>query len=225
MKKNILQALKQARPSTKLTPYKIFWVFIIACVAGYFIEMLFELVHTGQFASRQGLLYGPFNQVYGIGAVLMALFLHRIPLKHVVWIFIVSALVGGGFEALASLRQQAVFGSVSWDYSAQPLSILGGRTSLRYMVYWGLLGVVFMKILFPLLMRIVDWIPRKPGKILAMLLAVFFVFNVAISAASVYRWSERVAGIPAKNAVAVFLDKHYPDSRMQTVYPNMTFKK
>ena len=224
MKKNILQALKQARPSTKLTPYKIFWVFIIACVAGYFIEMLFELVHTGQFASRQGLLYGPFNQVYGIGAVLMVLFLHNIPLKHYMWIFFISALVGGGFEALASVLQDLVFGSVSWDYSGQSLAILGGRTSLRYMVYWGLLGVVFMKAIYPLMLRIVAWIPRKAGKVLAILLVAFFVFNITVSVASVYRWGERLAGVPAKNAVAVFLDKNYPDSMMERVYPNMTFR-
>lgn len=29
MKKNFLQTLRKARPSTRLTPYKIFWGFIV----------------------------------------------------------------------------------------------------------------------------------------------------------------------------------------------------
>ena len=210
---------------SKIGLYKLFWVFIIACVVGYAVETAVVYIKYGYIESRQGLLYGPFNQVYGFGAVLMVVFLHKASLKHSLWIFFASALIGGGFEAISSVIQQSLFGSVSWDYSAQRFSILGGRTSLVVMFYWGILGVAFMKGIYPYLMRLVDWIPRKPGHILSYMLAVFFVFNISISAAAVHRWSERVDHISPENIVDVYLDKHYPDALLLTVYPNMTFDK
>jgi len=53
--------------------YKLFWVFMIGCFLGVVIETLFCLVLNGYIESRQGLVYGPFNPVYGFGAVLMTL--------------------------------------------------------------------------------------------------------------------------------------------------------
>ena len=48
---------------------KIFWVFIIGCILGYIFEMIIVLFQKGYFESRKGLIYGPFVQVYGMGAV------------------------------------------------------------------------------------------------------------------------------------------------------------
>lgn len=58
--------------------YKLVWVFAISCIIGFVLETLFCLVTKGYIESRQGMLYGPFNQVYGFGAVLMVLLLHRL---------------------------------------------------------------------------------------------------------------------------------------------------
>lgn len=46
---------------------KIFCIFLIGSVIGYIVEMIVGLVQNGHFVSRQGLLYGPFIQVYGLG--------------------------------------------------------------------------------------------------------------------------------------------------------------
>ena len=46
---------------------KLFWIFIIGSIIGYGIEMIVGLVQNGHFVSRQGLVFGPFAQVYGLG--------------------------------------------------------------------------------------------------------------------------------------------------------------
>ena len=51
--------------------YKLFWVFFIGCFLGVVVETLFYLVTEFRFTNRTGLLYGPFNLVYGFGALLM----------------------------------------------------------------------------------------------------------------------------------------------------------
>ena len=47
----------------------IFWVFMIGSVFGFFAEMAYGLIYTRTIVIRQGLVYGPFVQIYGIGAV------------------------------------------------------------------------------------------------------------------------------------------------------------
>ena len=44
---------------------KLVWVFIVGCLAGYIVETIYCLVTRGVIESRQGMVYGPFNQVYG----------------------------------------------------------------------------------------------------------------------------------------------------------------
>ena len=48
---------------------KIFWIFFIGSVFGFIAEMLYATVYTRTLVIRQGLIYGPFIQVYGMGAV------------------------------------------------------------------------------------------------------------------------------------------------------------
>ena len=56
----------------------IFWLFIIGSIIGYVYEMIVVLVQKGYFESRQGLIYGPFTPVYGIGAIIYYLTLNAI---------------------------------------------------------------------------------------------------------------------------------------------------
>lgn len=65
-KNNSIMILEKEDIVQKIT--KIFWVFLIGSILGYIIEMIVGLVQNGHFVSRQGLLFGPFIQVYGVGS-------------------------------------------------------------------------------------------------------------------------------------------------------------
>lgn len=56
-----------------------------------------------------------------------------------------------------------------------------------------------------------------------MVLMVFMIFNCFMSAATVLRWIERRAGEPANNTFEVWMDTHYPDTRMQKIFANLEF--
>lgn len=56
----------------------LFLVFMIGCLAGFIIEGIVTLVSKGHFELRQGVIYGPFAQVYGIGALVFYLVLPNI---------------------------------------------------------------------------------------------------------------------------------------------------
>ena len=57
---------------------KIFWIFVIGSVFGYFAEVVYGIVYTRTVVFRQGLVYGPFIQVYGMGAVAYYLLIRKV---------------------------------------------------------------------------------------------------------------------------------------------------
>ena len=202
--------------------YKLFWIFFAGCFLGVVVETVFCLITLFRLVNRTGLLYGPFNLVYGLGALVMTLGLHWLSKKHVVWIFLGGMVLGGGFEYLCSWVQEQLFGTVSWEYSHFPLN-LNGRINLLFSVFWGILAVVWIRWLYPLLSRLIEKIPRKIGIPLTWILLVFILFNITVSALAVGRQSQRHKGIPASDPISVYFDEHYPDEYLRRVFPSMQF--
>ena len=100
---------------------------------------------------------------------------------------------------------------------------LNGRVCLLYSVFWGVLGVFWIKDLYPRMAQLILKIPNKIGKILTVAVTVFLIFNGIVSLLAVNRWSERVAGQAPSNSLEVLLDERFPDERMESVYANMDF--
>ena len=137
---------------------KIFWIFVIGSVFGFFAEMLYALVYTRTLQIRQGLIYGPFIQVYGMGAIAYYLLVFKI--KEPKKLFFAGMLMGGILEYLCSFFQEIFFGTISWDYSKFFLN-LNGRVCLLYCFYWGIIAVAFLKIVYPILLKIEPLIYKK----------------------------------------------------------------
>lgn len=57
---------------------KIFWVFIIGSLTGFLVETMVGLIVDNRLECRQGLIYGPFTPVYGIGALMYYFIVPRI---------------------------------------------------------------------------------------------------------------------------------------------------
>ena len=186
------------------------------------VEILWCLFRNGYIESRSGLVYGPFNPVYGIGAVVMTLALYRYRNRSSSISFFGGAVVGSVIEYLLSWGQETLFGSTSWDYSRMPFN-LDGRICLLYSLFWGILGVLWIKSLYPRVAQVILKIPNRFGKVLTWVLTIFMVFDCAMSLLAVDRWSERVRGETPVSAVDVFFDEHFPDSRMERIYANMEF--
>lgn len=204
--------------------YKLFWIFIVGCVVGVLTETLYCLILGGNFEVRWGVIYGPFNPVYGFGTVLTTIVLYRFSKLSKLKIFLSSMLLGGAYEYLCSFFQEITLGTISWNYEGKFFN-LGGRTSLGYILCWGFLGLLWVKNIYP---KVSDWIesfPLKVGKVLSWILFIFMVFNMIISSLAVYRYSSRYSNITAKNNFETFLDKAYPDEMLKRVYPNMKIVK
>lgn len=213
---------RRAHFAQGITFYKLFWVFFIGCFAGVVVEVLWCMITRGHYESRTGLIYGPFNLVYGCGAGLLSACLYRFRNRSKIFSFAGGFVVGSVVEYACSWVQEMLFGTTSWDYSHLPFN-LNGRICLLYSVFWGFLGIMWIKDIYPRMSRWILKIPNRFGKGLTWALLAFMIFNSAMSGLTVLRWTNRRAGQPATNAFEAYLDRHYPDERMQKIYANMIF--
>ena len=202
--------------------YKILLICFIGSFVGVVIEVIWCFIRHGYIESRAGLVYGPFNLLYGFGAVVLTVTLYRFRNRGVWLSFLGGMIVGSGVEYLCSVIQEWLFGSRSWDYSNVPFNI-NGRICLLYSIFWGALGVLWIKRLYPMIAQLILRIPDKVGKIITWGFSVFFIINVAMSCISVGRWNARVHGVPPSNAFWEKIDERFPDERMEKVYANLEF--
>ncbi|MBQ2920055.1 MAG: hypothetical protein IJE58_02630 [Oscillospiraceae bacterium] len=199
---------------------KLFWVFLMSSVLGAGIEMVFCRVTGGVWMNRSSLLYGPFSVVWGLGAVVLTVALQRLSDKPDRHIFLAGCLLGGVYEYLCSVFTEVVFGTVFWDYSHMPLN-LGGRINLLYCIFWGLLAVLWLRVLYPPMERQIEKLPPLAGKVITWLMITLMVCNAALTSAAMLRYTDRQAGPVRTGIVETFLDERYPDSYMERRWPNM----
>ncbi len=202
--------------------YKLMLICFVGSFAGVVVELLWCLARNGYLESRSGLVYGPFNLLYGAGAVLMSLALYRYRNRGGWLSFLVGMAVGSVLEYVCSWGQELVLGSRSWDYSGMPLN-LNGRICLLYSIFWGILGVLWIKDLYPRMAKWILKIPNRAGKILTWACTIFLIVNALVTCVAVGRWSQRVKGAEAPNAFWEFVDQRFPDQRMERIFANMEF--
>jgi len=204
---------------------KLFFVFLVGSVIGsIYEELLFLVQHllaTGQLAwsLRRGVIWGPFNVIYGFGAVIMVYLLLRKPYKK--WqIFVYAALLGGVVEYIVSFLQELFTGTMSWDYSHLWLNI-NGRTTIPFMIVWGLLGLVLVKFVYPLVSDVIERIPVKLGDTVFVVLVVLMALDMLISWTALIRQSLRYNRIPPYTPVGEFYDDYFTDEYLEHYFPNM----
>ncbi len=203
--------------------FNLFWIFVVASVLGLVIETVYHMVvvDPGVYQDRTGMLWGPFSPIYGVGAVLMTVALNRFHKANFIVIFLVSAVIGGAFEYLVSWFLQFAFGIVAWDYTGTFLSI-GGRTNGMFMSMWGVLGCVWVKLILPRLLKLVNMIPWKWRYSLTTVCAALMIFDAGMTLLSLDCWYQRVAGDPIQNAVEQFMADHYDNEFMQDHFQSMS---
>lgn len=209
----------------QLNFFNIFWVFVICSIIGLIIETIYHMVvvEPGVLHDRAGLLYGPFSPMYGFGAVLMTLALNRFRNTHVLIVFLVSAAIGGTFEYFMSLFLEVAFGVSAWDYTGEFLSI-DGRVCGLYICMWGVLGVAWIKLLLPVMLKLVNMIPWNWRYAVTTVCTVLLVIDGVLTLAALDCWYQRKAGMmdyEHASAIVQFCNEHYPDEFMERRFAAM----
>ena len=164
---------------------QVFWLFVIGAFAGDIVEMLFCRITSGVWMSRSSLVWGDFSVVWGLAIALVTVLLYKDRDKQEQYIFWVGVFLGGAYEYICSVFTEIVFGKVFWDYSAMPFN-LGGRINLLYCFFWGIAAVVWIKGLYPRVVRVIDAVLRRTKWVLTSALMVFMILNICVSVERIY---------------------------------------
>ena len=199
---------------------KLIWIFVISAFVGDLIETVYVWAVSGVLMSRSSLLYGPFSIVWGLGGALVTGLLYPLKEKNDRFVFIGGFVLGGVYEYSCSVFTEVVFGTIFWDYSHMPFNI-NGRINLLFCFFWGVVAIVWVKLLYPAASRLIEKIPPVAGKILTTCLIVFMVLNMVVSGLAMGRYVQRKAGHEASNVIEEFMDNVYNDKFIERVYPNM----
>ena len=220
--------MKKSKAFTKPFDLKIkysamFWLFFFGSVLGFIFEGIWQIMKKGHWENHSSTILGPFCIIYGIAAMLLYIMSKQLGKEKTIVLFVIFAVLGSALEFFASLFQELVFGSISWNYKKQFLNI-GGRISLKMTVIWGLLGVMFTKLFYPLFNHMFSRMQGPVWNFICILTTVFMVFNLTVTSIAVLRWGERVTqGEPPSNSIEAFFDKNYDDGTMKSIFTNMKF--
>lgn len=197
------------------------WIFVICSFAGLVIETVVSYPIDGIWKDRAGLVWGPFSPIYGLAAVLFTLILNPLRNVHPGMLFAVSAFAGGFFEFLAGWFWESAFGIVAWSYANQPFNIMG-HTCLAISLVWGLAGLVWLKLLMPIVYDIINRIPEQLRQALASALALLLVVDTSCTLAAFTCWFDRQADIPADTQFQTFFAEHFDDDFMSNRFQTMS---
>lgn len=128
-------------------------------------------------------------------------------------VVLVGGLAGGMLEFAMSLIQQYLLGSRSWNYANEPLNI-GGRTTVPFMLFWGLLCYLIVRFILPLVLWLVHLIDDTWHMRLATILLAWILIDALPVRAARQRRGVRQLVRAAYRAA-------FDDDFMRLHFPNM----
>ena len=116
---------------------------------------------------------------------------------------------------------ETAFGITAWNYTGQWLSI-DGRTSGKYMFFWGLLGLIWVKLILPRLLALIQHIPWKVRYSLTAVCFVLLFVDGVMTLMALDAWYSRMAGIAQNSPVSRFFATYFNDAFMVDRFQTMS---
>lgn len=178
------------KEESKINIHQIIWYLIIFSIIGLIIETVFCYVTTGVIESRKGLIWGPFCPVYGVGATILIILLERYKDSYAK-LFVYGSIIGNIIEYVLSYILEAMYGTRFWDYAFINWN-LNGRICIKYSIFWGILAILLIKIVQPVINKLINKIPNNKRKIIDITIVTLFLVDVLATVWAVNTYQNRV---------------------------------
>lgn len=208
----------------KISFHDMFYTFLFGCVFGWIIEGIWTLIKKGVLINHTALVIGPFNLVYGIGSVILTIILYRLKNKGNFEIFCVSFATGSILEYIMSYLMEVMFGFVAWNYKRKPFNI-NGRICLTYSIFWGILGILWIKVIYPRIKVLIDKLNKKNSVRLMKYMIIFLIFDAILTLSAIDRGKKYEQNIPPSNKYEEILDEYFGVDYLNNMFNERWNKK
>ena len=156
----------------------LFIIFMFYSFVGWIIESVYVYYCTKKIMNR-GFLIGPCCPIYGFGCLIFILILPKY-LDDPIVLFVLAATICSVLEYITSWIMEKLFKARWWDYSKKKFNI-NGRICLENAMGFGLGALLVMYIIHPFFKPIIFSIPVKLYNIIAIILSIVFIVDLAVS--------------------------------------------
>lgn len=203
--------------------YHIILLFIIGGILGLIFESIEYLLKHGYLIDKRGLWICPLKPIYGIGLILLSL-LYKIKDKNFILILLVGFIIGSIYEFVASLFQEYIFHTSTWDYKNKEFNIKG-KIALSYSLIWALFTLIWLKFGLNIYLKLYNKIINfKNINIVFIFLAIILLIDITLTSLITIRYSERKRNIEATNYVDIYIDKYINNDDFEKKFPNLKVK-
>lgn len=150
------------------------FVYALAGLIGTVHKTIWAYQAKGMFEYCNGSILTPFNYVYGL----------RVGHRHR------AAPYRPGVEGRAGRR--------SWNSANEPLNI-GGRTTVPFMLFWGLLCYLIVRFILPLVLWLVHLIDDTWHTRLATILLAWILIDAVVTLPAIFLYGQRANGVVFDN--------------------------
>ncbi len=157
---------------------EILTYFLIYSFLGWIMESIVRTICEKKLINT-GFLYGPVCPIYGIGAIIMLIFLDSFQNKPVL-LFFISIIILTIWEYIVGVLLEKIFKTKYWDYSDQKFNFQG-RICLVNSTCWGILGVIFVKYIHPSIFSIVSRVDKTLLYYIIFILLIIMAVDIVIS--------------------------------------------
>lgn len=169
--------------------YQLLQLFLIYAFLGWCVEVCFVAVTTGKVVNR-GFLNGPVCPIYGVGMLGALLLLEPIS-GNLLLLFLLGMLLCTLVELVGGWILERAFHTRWWDYSDKPLN-LGGFVCLGFSIMWGFAVTFAVRLIHPLILTGVNWLPQIPGWILIGIFYALFLTDFVLTLITVIGLRKRL---------------------------------
>ncbi len=156
--------------------------FILYSFLGWVLESVLKTILQKKLVNS-GFLNGPFCPIYGVGAIIMFVFLQEFKGNNII-LFFIAFFILSIWEYIVGFLLEKLFKTKYWDYSNYKLNI-HGRVCLVNSIFWGILGVLFINYINPFFAQILSTVDSKIILYIDIILSTGLIIDCILSVMSI----------------------------------------
>lgn len=180
-------------------------LFFFYSAAGWLLESIYCSIGEKKLVNR-GFLTGPLCPIYGTAAIVLTVLIYNPFKDNALVVFLLGIIFCDIVEYITSYLMEKLFAARWWDYTYEFMNI-NGRICLKHSLYWGVISIVFVKVIHPAVNKLYNKINEDYLiYIFAVIMIVFIIdlINAVVKASDIRKLNIKLSKI--LNTVSRYYD-------------------